>query len=171
MLESLRNGCGSCGRSAMMKVWSRKLAPTMSCWSPNPAPRPQRRKYLLLSLPYLARVLPEALHGFYLCFVMNMHEYDSSRRKPAIYISSQEPCHPLRRRRIWSPRSMQLQALGNSPETGEKLPAPSKRELLKALTEQQHQLSLLLMAKKKRADEGKAESGILHAARTVRVVT
>ncbi|CAE7709991.1 unnamed protein product [Symbiodinium sp. CCMP2592] len=55
---------------------------------------------------------------------------------------------------------------GKSPESGEKLAAPSKRELLKALNEQQHHLSLLLMAKKRRA-EGKPAGGILHAASNI----
>ena len=60
--------------------------------------------------------------------------------------------------------------LEKSPETGEKLPAPQKRELLRALTEQQQKLSLLLMAKQKRSQAGNQTGGSLYAARFVRAV-
>ena len=137
---------------------------------PEPGPEAPKKKVSPPEPPISRSSSSGSFAWIYLCFVMNMREYDSSRRKPAIYfIPGTLPSAPSTEDLV-TPKHAAA-GPGNSPETGEKLPAPSKRELLKALTEQQHQLSLLLMAKKKRADEGKAESGILHAARTVRVVT
>ena len=51
---------------------------------------------------------------------------------------------------------------GTSPQSAMKLPAPSKRELLKAMTEQQQLLSRLLLAKQQR--ENVKPSGSLYAA-------
>ena len=59
---------------------------------------------------------------------------------------------------------------GTSPESGVKLPAPDKRALLKALQQQQQELSKLLMVKQQRSKEKSPAGGTLPAARIVRDV-